>query len=101
MLSSRRSILALSLAFVAVTATPPATALAADDLPGSELLTSQERTEYRQRMRGMLSAGQQDQIRRRYEALIQQRAKEQGITLPGQTQDSSGQGARGQGGSAQ
>ena len=105
MLSSRRSILALSLAGAALAAMPPAPGFADDDLPGSELLTSQERTEYRQRMRGMLSAGEQDRIRRRYEALIRQRAEEQGVTLPGQPQDSPGQGGRGkdrgQGGSAQ
>jgi hypothetical protein len=97
--------LALSLAFVALTAAPPATVLAADDLPGSELLTSQERAEYRQRMRGMLSAGQQEQIRRHYERLIQQRAKQQGIALPGQPSTSPGQGAGsrrgGSGGAAQ
>ncbi len=96
----RRTILALSLAVVAVTATPLATALAQEDLPGSDLLTSQERAEYRQRMRGMLSTGQQDQIRRRYEAVIQQRAQEQGVIVPGQTQKGSQprQGNKGAGG---
>jgi hypothetical protein len=103
--SSRRSIITLSLVVVALTARPPAPAFAVDDLPGIELLTSQEQVEYRQRMRGMLSAGQQDQIRRHYEARIRQRAKDQGVTLPGQPQNSPGQGAGGkgdgQGGSAQ
>jgi len=87
MRSSRRAVLALSLSVAALAATPPVPALAEEDLPGSELLTSQERAEYRQRMRGMLSAGEQDQIRRRYEALIKQRAKEQGATVPGQTEN--------------
>jgi hypothetical protein len=87
MRSSRRAVLALSLSVAALAATPPVPALAEEDLPGSELLTSQERAEYRQRMRGMLSAGEQDQIRRRYEALINQRAKEQGATVPGQTEN--------------
>ncbi len=68
----------------------PEPAPAADDLPGSELLTRQEQVEYRQRMRGMLSAGEQGRIRRRYEALIRQRAKEQGVALPGQPQNRPG-----------
>ena len=46
-------------------------------------------------MRGMASVGEQDQIRRRYEALIRQRAKEQGVTLPGQPQTSPGAGSAG------
>jgi hypothetical protein len=92
----RRSILALSLAFLASAAAAPAIVLAQDDLPGSELLTSQERVEYRQRMRGMLSAGQQEQIRRQYEELIRQRAKQKGITLPAQPQSGPGKGASSQ-----
>ncbi len=94
---SRRRILALSLVVAALTATPPALVLAGDDLPGIELLTSQEQVEYRQRMRGMLSAGEQDRIRRRYEALIRQRAKAQGVTLPGQPQTAPGPGPDGKG----
>jgi hypothetical protein len=101
----RKSIVAQSLVVIVLTATPPAPAFAVDDLPGIELLTGQEQVEYRQSMRGMLSAGQRDQIRRRYEALIQQRAKERGVTLPGQPQTAPGQGhgakGPGSGGSAQ
>jgi hypothetical protein len=91
--SIRRSIVALSLVVATLTATPLAPAFAVENLPGSELLTSQEQVEYRQRMRGMLSVGERDQIRRHYEALIQQRAKEQGVTLPGPPQTGPGQGA--------
>lgn len=90
-------VVALSRAVVTLTVLPPSPLLAADDLPGSELLTSRERVEYRQSLRGMLSAGQRDQIRHRYEALIRQRAKEQSVTLPGQPQDSPGQGPDSQG----
>lgn len=96
--SIRRSIVALSLVVAALTIMPPAPASAGDDLPGSELLTRQEQVEYRQRMRGMLSAGEQDQIRRHYEALIRQRAKDQGVTMPGQPQTGGpGPGAEGPG----
>jgi hypothetical protein len=85
MRSSRRAILALSLAGVASAATLPVPAVAEQDLPGSELLTSQERVEYRQRMRGMLSMGEQAKIRRHYEDLIRQRALKQGVAVPGET----------------
>jgi hypothetical protein len=97
---SRRCILALSLVVAVLTATPPAPVLADDTLPGIELLTPQEQVEYRQRMRGMASVGEQDQIRRRYEALIRQRAKAQGVTLPGQPQTSPGARSDGKGSSS-
>ena len=95
--SIRGCITALGLVVAALTAAPPALVLAGDDLPGIELLTTQEQVEYRQRMRGMASAGEQDQIRHRYEALIRQRAKAQGVTLPGQPQASPGPAPGGKG----
>lgn len=83
---------------LAATLLLPALALAADPLAqrpqnqaapqsqeriyGSQLMTPQERSEHRARMRAAHSATEREQIRREHHRQIQERAKAHGITLP-------------------
>ncbi len=69
-------------------------ALAADQAPGtekaktqkqvygSELMTQQERTEHRAKMRSAKTAEKREQIRKEHHERMKERAKEQGVTLP-------------------
>jgi len=60
---------------------PPATA---DEQPvyGSQLMNEQERLEHRQRMRTAPSEEQRQRIRAEHHQLMQERARQQGMTLP-------------------
>jgi hypothetical protein len=49
---------------------------------GSQLMTAEERTEYRQKMRAAKSPEEREKIRLEHHARMQQRAKEKGVTLP-------------------
>ncbi len=49
---------------------------------GSQIMTEQERLEYRQRMRNATSATKQQQIRAEHHQRMQQRAQQMGKTLP-------------------
>jgi len=49
---------------------------------GSQLMTQQERQEYRQRMRGATSTDEKAQIRADHHQRMQQRAQQMGKTLP-------------------
>lgn len=51
-------------------------------IPGSELMTSQERERYRQRMRGAKSAEEQQKIRSDHVAQMRERARLRGLRLP-------------------
>lgn len=51
---------------------------------GSQLMTQQERLEYRQRMRSATSTAERAQIRADHHERMQQRAQEMGKTLPDQ-----------------
>jgi len=58
--------------------------LAADQgqVYGSQLMTPQERTEYRARLRAAETAQARERIRREHHEQMKERAKAQGITLP-------------------
>lgn len=70
--------------------------LAADPLPtqaqpqeqeqeqvyGSQLMTDQERVEYRARMRATKTPEEREQVRKEHHRTMQERAKAQGVTLP-------------------
>ncbi len=60
---------------------------------GSQLMTQQERLEYRDRMQNATTAGEREQIRKEHHEQMQERAKERGVTLP----DSPPVGGRGMG----
>lgn len=49
---------------------------------GSQLMTQQERNEYRARMRAAKTAEERERIRAEHHAAMQARAKERGVTLP-------------------
>ena len=49
---------------------------------GSQLMTTQERKEYRQQMRVLKTQQERDQLRSEHHNKMQERAKERGVTLP-------------------
>lgn len=49
---------------------------------GSQLMTQQERLEYRNRMRAAQSEEERQQIRNEHHQTMQERARERGLTLP-------------------
>ncbi len=53
-----------------------------EQIYGSQLMTQQERTEYRARMRGASTAAEREQIRKEHHEQMQKRATERGMTLP-------------------
>jgi hypothetical protein len=61
----------------------PGLASAADQqVYGWQLMTQQERTEYRNKMRSMKTAKEREQFRIEHHKMMQERAKERGVTLP-------------------
>ena len=52
------------------------------DIYGYQLMTSQERDEYRARMRAAKTFEEREQIRREHHEQMAARAKERGLTLP-------------------
>lgn len=86
----RRSMLCL-LAFAlcsasasAQTAAPPAGQAAPvkrEIIPGSELMTSQERERYRQRIRAAKSPAEEDKVRSDHTAQMRERARVRGLQL--------------------
>lgn len=72
-------------ALTTVLALSAAGAFAADqDEPiyGSQIMTQQERNDYRTKMRAAKTAQEREQIRKEHHDRIKERAKAQGITLP-------------------
>jgi hypothetical protein len=53
-----------------------------EQIYGSQLMTPQERIEYRKRMRAARTAEEREKIRNEHHELMKERAREQGITLP-------------------
>lgn len=49
---------------------------------GSQMMTEQEREEYRAKMRAAKTAEEQEQIRREHHERMKERAKERGVVLP-------------------
>jgi len=88
---------ALPLEAADTTQSPPARAgkaPAAAPIYGSQLMTAQERDEYRARMRNAKTQAERDRIRAEHHAAMQERAKDKGVTLPDQPRGPSrGQGA--------
>lgn len=88
-----RNFLALSLAILSLgpgsatalaadTAPPPAKAEARQPIYGSQLMTRQERIEYRNKMRSLKTQEERNAFRLEHHRLMQERAKEKGVTLP-------------------
>jgi len=53
-----------------------------EQIYGSQLMTQQERIEYRTKMRAAKTAQEREQIRNEYHEQLKERAKESGVTLP-------------------
>jgi hypothetical protein len=53
-----------------------------EQIYGSQLMTQQERTEYRAKMRAAKTVREREQIRNEYNEQLKERAKERGVTLP-------------------
>lgn len=63
---------------------------------GNQLMTPQERNEYRQRMRELKTLEEREQFRKEHHAKMQERAKERGVKLPDEPPArGAGAGARG------
>lgn len=76
--------LGVGLALGAAGPLSPATAQQEQQQPiyGSQLMTEQERAEYRARMRAATSAEEREQIRLEHHQMMQERAEQRGVTLP-------------------
>lgn len=61
---------------------------------GSQLMTQQERDEYRAKMRSSKTAEERERLRYEHHEQMQERAKERGITLPAQPPTPGGGGMR-------
>jgi len=66
-----------------------------EQIYGSQLMTDQERVEYRARMRATKTPEEREQIRKEHHQAMRERAKAQGLTLP--DEPPVGGGLRGQG----
>lgn len=53
-----------------------------DQIYGSQLMTQQERNEYRNQMRAAKTAQEREQLRKEHHERMKVRAKEKGVTLP-------------------
>lgn len=53
-----------------------------EQIYGSQLMTQQERVEYRAKMRAAKTAGEREQVRKEHHDLMKERAKARGATLP-------------------
>jgi hypothetical protein len=53
-----------------------------EQIYGSELMTKQERAEYRAKLRAAKTEGEREQIRKEHHERMKERAKAQGVTLP-------------------
>lgn len=75
---------ALSLSAGLTLAADPAPESATKPAPiyGSQLMTPQERSEFRSKMRAAKTAEEREQIRAQHHELMKARAKERGVTLP-------------------
>jgi len=74
---------AVGLALVVLTAGPTSGVYGQEPpIYGSQLMTEQERQEYRARMRAATTAQEREQIRLEHHTQMQARAREQGVDLP-------------------
>ncbi len=65
------------------------------DIYGYQMMTAQERSEFRTKMRAAQTAEERERIRAEHHARMQERAKERGIALPDQPPARGGAGTGG------
>lgn len=80
--SALSTALSLSAGFSWAADPEPAREMVQEKIYGSQIMTEQERTEYRAKMRAAQSAEAREQLRREHHELMKERAKARGITLP-------------------
>lgn len=73
--------LSLSAGFALAAEQEPAQAQKQPQVYGSQLMTEQERTEHRAKMRTAKTTEERDQIRKEHHERMKERAKERGVTL--------------------
>ena len=85
-------------ALVAAALLPPMPAAAAESarvareiIPGSELMTAQEREQYRLRMRGAGSAEERERLRAEHLRAMEERARLRGLSVSDPTRERRGQ----------
>ena len=76
----------LSFLLISGLVVPGFTAAAEEQIYGSQLMTQQERAEHRAKMQSMSTNEQREQYRMQHHEKMQERAKEQGVTLPARPQ---------------
>ena len=81
-------------AFILTIGLPGAAVFAEQQVYGSQLMTQQERMEHRSKMQSMKTMEERERYRMEHHNMMQERAKEQGVTLP----DGPPMGNRGMGG---
>lgn len=84
------SILLLALHAGIVTAADPAP-VPREIIPGSELMTAQEREQYRVRLRGARSAEERERLRAEHVAAMEKRAQLRGLKVSDPTRERKGQ----------
>jgi len=90
---------AATVAFPPPVAGEEAAGQAVQQMYGYQLMTEQERVEHMARMRAATTAEEREQIRAEQHARMQERAREQGVTLPAEPMPRGGMGmGRGGGG---
>jgi len=86
MVSALATALSLPTGFALAADPQPAPAKAQTPEPepiyGSQLMTQQERTEYRAKMSAAKTVGEQEQIRNEHHEQMKERAQARGVTLP-------------------
>lgn len=65
---------------------PGGLVLSAEQIYGSQLMTQQERMEHRTKMQSMKTKEERERYRMEHHKLMQQRAKQRGVTLPDKPQ---------------
>lgn len=65
----------------------PVVLFAQDDVYGWQLMTEQERAEHRTKMQSMKTKEERERYRYEHHQKMQQRAKQQGVTLPDMPQE--------------
>jgi 1,2-phenylacetyl-CoA epoxidase catalytic subunit len=81
-MSALATVLFLSTEFALAVDQAPAQEKAQTQVYGSQLMTQQERTEHQAKMRAAKTTEEREQIRKEHHNSMQERAKEQGLTLP-------------------
>ena len=75
---------------------PPQTAAQKQEwIYGSQLMTRQERSEHRAKMRAAKTPEEREQIRKEHHERMKERARERGVTLPDEPPDGGGGGFAG------